>query len=371
MEITKKLYSSKLLSDFTILLFNLVLGGIRKFYSLRQNEEGSIVVIALHKLGDTVYTIPAIKEIKKHYKKSIYLLCYSESIAIYKQGIDYPQFIALERSDFYCNNRIASHSGRVRLRELKPEIIIDLTGVMTSASLIFNTNARMIIGMNRKQFKAIYDLYTSTEYKDHLMDMYINVVALIIPSVDYKAVSTFKCNITSINKILIHPFAGWGAKEWGLKKFISLADRLSKKYIVSIVVPQNKLSADTISEIIKMKFEVIVTNTIEDLIELIKKYSLLIGNDSGPIHIASLLGKATFTIYGPTSPLIHIPIGQHHEYINKKLRCSPSGTDKMCFTNAGRNGCPSFECMNTLTLQSVIEKVQFFIDNFNEINNKS
>ena len=58
-------------------------------------------------------------------------------------------FILVDESQKPVQNR--------KLKTLNPEIILDLTGSMISASLIFNIKAKQIIGINRKQFSAIYD----------------------------------------------------------------------------------------------------------------------------------------------------------------------------------------------------------------------
>ena len=130
-------------------------------------------------------------------------------------------------------------------------------------------------------------------------------------------------------------------------------------------MPRNKLSVDIINELKLKHLELVETDSVDELIDSIRSCSLFIGNDSGPIHIASLLGKTTFTIYGPTLPSIHIPLGKLHNYINLKLKCTPLGTEKMCFTDGGRDGCPSFDCMHNLTVEEVKEKLFSFIDKFN------
>jgi ADP-heptose:LPS heptosyltransferase len=109
----------------------------------------------------------------------------------------------------------------------------------------------------------------------------------------------------------------------------------------------------------KIKF--IETKTTADLIEVIKRCALLIGNDSGPVHIANLLGKPTFTIYGPTNPDFHKPLDGINKYIIKEIPCSPRTNEKMCFTYGGMIGCPSFECMNNLNVEEVKTSVDDFI----------
>lgn len=94
---------------------------------------------------------------------------------------------------------------------------------------------------------------------------------------------------------------------------------------------------------------------------MIKQCSVAIGNDTGTIHIASYLGKPTFTIYGPTNPVYHLPYGKNHRYIQCRLKCSPLPNEKVCFTFGGRIGCPSNECMNLLSAKDVVDNVYDFI----------
>ena len=107
------------------------------------------------------------------------------------------------------------------------------------------------------------------------------------------------------------------------------------------------------------------TKNIDDLISIIAGSSIFISNDSGPLQIAALLGKPTFTIYGPTNPEYHLPFGNHHRFIQKIIECSPPKGEKFCFTNAGRDGCPSFECMNLLSVEEVLPQVMDFISSHN------
>jgi len=150
-------------------------------------------------------------------------------------------------------------------------------------------------------------------------------------------------------------------KEWGLRKYISLVESLVGKYKCCIVTPENKIPKDIIREIREKNIDFIETKSISELIRVIKRCLLFIGNDSGPTNIANLLGKPTFTIYGPTNPDFHKPLLGQNDYIVKKINCSPQTNEKMCFTQRTTRGCPSFECMNRLTVDEVKKSVIEFI----------
>ena len=81
---------------------------------------------------------------------------------------------------------ITTTTGRKLLESLKPELIFDLTGTITSASLIVSSKAKKIIGHNSKYYRAVYDHFTPIRNTPHLIDRYLDVVKLSIPIDDSK-----------------------------------------------------------------------------------------------------------------------------------------------------------------------------------------
>jgi ADP-heptose:LPS heptosyltransferase len=114
-----------------------------------------------------------------------------------------------------------------------------------------------------------------------------------------------------------------------------------------------------LSEIKSLELEIQITNNVDELIEKTKHACLFISNDSGPCYIANILGKPTFTIYGPTNPNFSLPFGENHKYYKKELSCSAK-EEKVCFTLGGIY-CPSYECLNLITVDEVEYSINSFI----------
>jgi ADP-heptose:LPS heptosyltransferase len=341
----------KLKNYISILLGN-IFSIIRVTTKILPFKTDSLAVIVLHKLGDSVFTIPAIKEITKAYK-DVTLVCYPDTMPIYKEIFGNVNYLVIDPSEIIFNNRIAKSSARKKLKELKPGIIFDLTGSIRGASLIFNSRPKEIIGMNEPAFKNIYDIYSEPRSKPHLIDMYFDAVKKKLGIINLpNNKKEFKHIPNNNNIILIHPFAGWDAKIWDIEKFIELAHKLKAEYNIKFIVKKG--------ELLPVPFDIVETNNTEDLIKHIKECSFFISNDSGPLYIANLIGKPTFTIYGPTNPEFSLPFGRHHGYIQKIISCSPEKGKQYCYTDAGRNGCPAYECMNQLTVNEVYKEIISF-----------
>jgi heptosyltransferase-2 len=318
----------------------------------------------LHRLGDTIFTIPAIKEVQKHFNNKIIIACYPESIPIYKLAFKDIHFCELEHHDFYFNERLAKFKARNKLKLLRPQVIIDLNGSMSTASLLFSLRAKKIIGMNRIQFKAIYDHFAKVRQSPQLIDIYLDVISSIIQIPDRNKLKKIYRSTYPQGKILIHPFATWREKEWKMKKFIELALKLKKDYTVNFISTPGKLYTDVLDEIRKDGLDVIETRSVDDLIKNIRECSFFIGNDSGPVNIANFLGRPTFTIYGATNPDFTATSQEHQLYIQKKLGCSASSNQKFCLVGGAVFICPGIQCMNLLSPDEVYSQLKLLTDKY-------
>jgi hypothetical protein len=58
-----------------------------KMFLKKNTENGKVLIISLHKLGDTIFTLPSIKLLNEKYStERIKILCFPESKTIYKKS---------------------------------------------------------------------------------------------------------------------------------------------------------------------------------------------------------------------------------------------------------------------------------------------
>ncbi len=107
---------------------------------------------------------------------------------------------------------------------------------------------------------------------------------------------------------LIIPGAGWGAKRWPPERYAAVAKGLKDRGMQVLVnaAPGEESLAAPITE---GGAAIPVTTTLPQLIALTRRVALCIGGDTGPIHLASALGRPVVGIYGPTDPSRNGPYG--------------------------------------------------------------
>ena len=330
---------------------------VRSVLKLFPYKEDKVLIVSLHRLGDTVFTLPAVNELKNKFGTKLTILCYPESVPIYDLEFDNIDICEVVKDDFYFNSRIAKTKLKRRIKKIRPNIIFDITGSMISASIIFNIRANKIIGTNGNQFKVIYDNFVEFRNEPKLFDIYLDAISPAIQIEDRKKYIKEDKSLNPKGKILIHPFAGWKEKEWNLNNFVSIAKRLNQSFATSIIIQKKQISEDVIADIENSNLEVIQTESVNHLIECIKDSSLFIGNDSGPVNIANYLGKPTITIFGATNPDYTISEREHQKLVQKVLNCSARNNEKFCTIGGMIYSCSGVQCMNLLNVEDVYSRL--------------
>lgn len=94
--------------------------------------------------------------------------------------------------------------------------------------------------------------------------------------------------------------------------------------------------------------------SLPELIEIIKKARLVIGTDSGPLHIADQMGVPAVGIFGPTNPVVWGLISPGSKVIVHRVPCHPCYKDNGIFPP-----CPyDHRCMVELSPDIVMQEVK-------------
>lgn len=167
--------------------------------------------------------------------------------------------------------------------------------------------------------------------------------------------------ISNQNIALIAPSSVWETKRWTIEGYVGVAKRLKNSGFMVCIIGSK--SEKTYCDMIATKSGAINTSghfTIPQTINLMTKSSILISNDSAPVHFAGLVNCPVVSIFGPTSPVFGFyPRSDNSIVIERaELRCKP------CEIH-GSKKCPigTFDCMNLVTQEEVFEKAMMIISN--------
>jgi ADP-heptose:LPS heptosyltransferase len=86
------------------------------------------------------------------------------------------------------------------------------------------------------------------------------------------------------------------------------------------------------------------TASLTQLGEVYRHCDLYVVGDTGPMHIASLMGIPAVVIYGPTNPVENEPFGNHIK-VRKEVGCNP----------CHEYSCRALLCIKAISVDEVFE----------------
>ena len=104
--------------------------------------------------------------------------------------------------------------------------------------------------------------------------------------------------------VIFHPFLSDPIRDWGIDKYIDLANRLDKAHNCNIMFIGSKSEIDGIRSRIRSEIPrcVLYDDSVRKTISIINESSLFIGGDTSFSHIAPALNIPTIVILGPLWP---------------------------------------------------------------------
>jgi ADP-heptose:LPS heptosyltransferase len=127
--------------------------------------------------------------------------------------------------------------------------------------------------------------------------------------------------LTPANRIVIHPGAGKEANRWSAEGFLQIASRFKAEgKHVRILIGEaeiDRLSAELLKQF-RDTLEVYEPQTLLDLLNEVASANIFIGNDSGPSHLAGIIGVPTLTLFGPSDPVRWRPLGPRVRIIHSQ-----------------------------------------------------
>lgn len=368
---------------FNTLVFRIFIPFIKLLNSITpQQKSNRALIISIFYIGDTLYSTPAIRLLKKNCPKiKIDIFINKNSFPIVEHNPDIDSIfidnskITVTNTPFTLFTKLKANLKNILdMINNNYDFVFDVSGGFEAAIFTVLAGRKKKYGVLKELlFKNAYDYYViyNTESfhlkkmpcavvrkanlfsDDNNYNYVIEIPAVISTSID-DLLTTFQLNR---GLIILAPFAGWYTKEWQLEKFIAIAQRLAKEsYFVGIV--GSKIEHTRLE-----KFNTIFNNSIRNfsgitsLLEsaaMIKKASLFIGCDSSQSIIAEAFSIPLIKIFGSTNPNYSSPEYQpENQVLFKTINCSPINT-QYCSDNPLSFKCPNDHCcMNSISVDEV------------------
>ena len=270
-----------------------------------------LLAIRLTAFGDVIHTIPAVVALRDLGHEIVWVVekPYRDLVAVVA-GVDTISVSMKTWGRAFVSKRAEMFAARAAMRGF--DAAIDFQGLIKSASLAWVSRAPLRYGFSRAAIRenaagVFLNRRVDVDRGAHVVEWNLELARAVDPHVTMPRVDFSRYaddpsgKLAELkNRIVLLPGAGKREKQW--PKFGELAQRIPGALVAW--GPGEKDLADSIGA------DVAPQTSLRELAFLLKHARVVVGGDTGPLHLAAALGTPVVGIYGPTNPLRNGPFGQ-------------------------------------------------------------
>ncbi|MBO6178373.1 MAG: glycosyltransferase family 9 protein [Selenomonadaceae bacterium] len=334
------------------------------------------LIVRLSSIGDVITALPVADAIKKHIEGSkVSWLVSPPASDILKLSKSVDKILVWDRRPF--DTAVASghfiqafkliKQAKKLLSEYEFDVVLDIHSLLLTGILSKTAYAKMRIGIDElSEGNSLFMTKTVPNIKNpHKGLRYFNVLSAL--NVDGKmekpavSISAEKLKFAegllyssgiSLEKkiIIVNLKTTWENKHYPTELFLEVLKKIpTEAEIVFCGSKEDAPFIESVANQLNRGVSIAGKTTIEELAAVFKKATLLLTPDSGPLHIASLVGLKTVSLWGPTEPSMYAPLFGENTFITTPHTCS--GCNKR-FCKYKTN-----ECMNKISPYAILDVI--------------
>ncbi len=114
--------------------------------------------------------------------------------------------------------------------------------------------------------------------------------------------------------VVLAPTANWEPKVWPAERFAWFFHQMGIQDALPVVVggpgPAERAMAQKLLDLLPEAMDLVGKLTLPEVVALLERTTLFVGNDSGLMHLSAAAGTPTLGLFGPTDAATYGPTGQ-------------------------------------------------------------
>jgi heptosyltransferase-1 len=261
------------------------------------------------------------------------------------------------------------------LREAHYDITFDLQGNFKSGLISWLSGAERRYGFDRVDVREPLNLiFTNNQVPLRRQDFHVSTRALRVVSVpfgrDYNgmklssdifttpeddaAAETFLATLSDGLVFLFHYGTTWETKLWLEERWVELGKLVLERFPDSTILyswgnERERAAVERIASAVRGNSRILPGMTLKGLCAFLKKIDIVVGGDTGPVHMAAAVGTPTVSFYRSTDAKRNAPKGDYQLHVQSPLHC------RACL----RKECDrDLQCRESITAGALMQSIE-------------
>lgn len=332
----------------------------------------NILVVKLSAIGDVIHALPVSHAIKETFPEAhLTWVVEPPAYGLLEANPCIDELLVFKKKEFRTLGGFLKNFSpfRRRLQQRHYDASLDLQGLFKSAAVIYFGKADLRLGTcNMREFSdRVSRPVMGPNAQGHIVERYLDVARALGCRVD-RVIFPLEIpqrDMDIARKIMIqaggrmeNPYvvlavgANWPNKRWPAKYYAELSDWLYERSIIPVIVGGGAVEGQMAEEISALAeippVNLVGRTSLLQLAFLVQRAHVVLGGDTGPVHLAAGLGTKTVMVMGPTDAKRNGSYGQLENALEVDRPC------RYCWKRA----CPKgFDCLENISVRRVEEKL--------------
>ena len=292
-----------------------------------------ILIVRLSAIGDCILSVPVLNSIRRNFPDArVGWVIEPASSQLIRGHSALDDLFTVSKRVFKSPQELWTLVAK--LRKWKPDITIDLQGLTKSSLIAWLTGAKSRLGFHRDNFdgrelSCFLNNRLFAPESEHIVDRNLELLKLLgvnDSKVSFDLPEQASDSIFAERTVaslqlqgrfaIINVGAGWVSKIWPSDRYASIAKHLGVHWgMPSLVVwsgEQEKIAAEQVVAGSNEHATLAPATTLSQLGSLIRRASLFVGSDTGPMHLSVAIGTPTIGLIGPMPIERVCPYGENN-----------------------------------------------------------
>ena len=320
-----------------------------------------IIVMRYRFIGDTLLAVPFLRNLRRAFPEA-----HIDFLVASNSGELLARCPYVNNLIYFDKHKTTFTKMAAVLKQNKYDTAFILKRSFSSAALAALAGVPQRVGFDTefRQLLLTHPVAYGQKQNHHERDYFLDVLSAVnIPVLDthleYWPDAKAEQKITAAfapyakrRNVQIHLTSSNPAKQWPVKHWEALVQRLlaedSNVTLHAVGATADAAQYDAVAKLAGDRFVNWCGKTsLDDSMALIRHMQLVIGVDSGTLHMASVAGVPVVALFGPMNPEQWLP--PNAVAVTKSLACRPCNLKTPCRYQ--------FECMTTLSPDTVYQQV--------------
>lgn len=309
-----------------------------------------ILVIKFFGIGSLILAIPFFKAVRKHFPNAeIHLLTLQANRPLMDMVPDVDHVHYINLGDNVFSAIMAFSKGLLATAYGRYDVLIDMEFYTRASSIVtFFSLAPVRIGYHsRGVYRGhLHSHHVPFNVYRHVIRNFLGLLEpfglavparapvpkLVIPGAAFAEAERTYPGYKGKKYLIVNINAGELAYErrWFPENFAELTTKLCKDYQLEAIFVGGNSERDYVEDVVREVSKNAITAcnfagtlSLQGLAALCKESTLMLSNDSGPLHVGAAAGAKIVGFFGPETPVLYGPAGSGHLVLYDDISCSP------------------------------------------------